>query len=221
MIVRDRLIGATIALTLVSGACSKPKPAPPPPPPAPTVEEKVETPPPTPPAAPKCEDLSEKCKTDSDGTPIRIAKSSYQFKLDKGWLYAQGASVTIAQVSDSAGVMAFSTFDASKGKAEDNNRHSAVETLAKAVSVTLPKKKMSLSSMKDSLMVGEVKVGISEFKEAERGGKKGTLGVFVAPLKDGTEIIGIGWKASDDTSDVNQVILNSINSIGPAPPKAP
>lgn len=221
MFARDRLISAAVALTLVGGACSKPPPAPPPTPPAPTEEAKPEPPPPQPPPPPKCEDLSEKCKTDADGKPVRIAKSSYQFKLDKGWTYAQGESVTIAQVSDTAGVMAFAQFETGKGKGEETHRIAAVETLTKAISVSIPKKKIGLSSPKDSAPVGDLKVGIWEFKDAERGGKKGTLGVFVAPLKDGNSIIGVGWKANDDTSDVNQVILNSINSIGPAPAKAP
>ena len=208
------------ALTLAA-ACSSP---PPPKPPEPEPKDKWDASSETKTAPKKCEALSEKCAAESD-TKARIAKSGVTITPILGWTYAQGESATIAQDSDEGSAMAIASYEISGNAKQDGTaRDGALDTAAKEIGVTLPKKKVNWKKADATKEVGSLKISLWETEGAARKDKKGILLIFAsaAPLPENKAIVGLGFVPEDDkdAEQIGEALQKSIDSIalveGPA-----
>lgn len=210
---------ATVGVVCLVSACgSKPPPAPvKPPPPKP---EKVDIPPPPPkkvdaPPPPKCEALSESCAAEN-GKPVRIAHATFVFDPPTGWIYAQEAEATVAQVSASGPTIVVTGYDVTDPKKPEASRDATLDALLTRTSVTPPKKHINWKKADQVFNISGLKLSVWQAEGAERAGKKGPLLVFAMPLSETKAIIGAGFVADDDTTNADDAILAAIKSLAPA-----
>lgn len=194
-----------------AAACSKtPPPKPPEPePPKPEPAKQAEPPP----APKKCETLDEGCKAEAD-TKARVARAPLQFVPATGWTYAQGETITIAQLSDDGPCIAMMTYEVGDGRMEIVNREGALDVLAKQVGVTLPRKKPAWKRPDEQKKIGGLDVSMWQSDGGARGDKKGPLLVFDARIEGAKALLGIGFVPADDASAADEAILKSIESLG-------
>lgn len=209
------VLGLALVGPVLSGCGSDP----PPEPEVPKVEPPPEPEPPPPPP-PECKALDEKCKADAS-TQARLAHTDLAFVPPSGWLYAQEADLTITQTEEGGGALAMTAFESKDPKSKETKaaRESAVETLSRAVGLELPvknKKKVSPNWDKPDgdVKVGEMTLQMWQFEGATRGSKQGPV-LFFAAKSGETQLIGIGFAPTGDSSD--QDILKALETIGPAP----
>ncbi len=167
-----------------------------------------------PPPKKKCESLAEKCEGEP-GVRVRIANSGQSIVPAKGWMYAQEADGTIAQSGDDGPAFAAVGYETGDAKQDAANREAALETLAKKVGVTLPKRKIAWNKPLDNKTLGELKIALGQAEGAARGDKKGPILWFTGPLKDGKALVGLAFVPSDDSSDADVAIMESIDTIAP------
>jgi hypothetical protein len=171
-----------------------------------------------PPPKKKCESLADGCEGEP-GVRVRIANTGQSIVPVKGWAYAQEADGTIAQQGDAGPAFAAVGFDASDPKQEAANRDAAVDTLAKKIGVTLPKRKIPWAKPLDNKTLGDVKLALGQAEGAARSDKKGPILWFTAPLGEGKALVGIAFVPSDDSSDSDVSLMESIDTIAPAEEK--
>lgn len=184
---------------------------------------KVEAPPepePEPPPKPPCKALDEGCKADAS-TQARLAHTDLAFVPPSGWVYAQEDDLTITQTEDGGGALAMTAYEAAdpRSKEAKASRESAIETLARAAGVELPVKNKKKVAPNWDKPDGDVKVGdmtlqMWQFEGATRGSAQGPV-LFFAALAGDTQLVGLGFAKTGDTSD--QDILKALETIGPAP----
>ena len=205
-----------VSIAALSGGCGSD-----PPPPA-EVPKPVETvaPEAPPPPKPDCKALDEKCKADAS-TQARLAHTDLAFIPPEGWMYAQESDLTITQTEEGGGALAVTAFESKDAKSKETkaSRDSAVESLARAVGLTLPEKNRKKVSPNWDKPDGDVKVGemtlqMWQFEGASRGSKQGPV-LFFAARNGETQLIGLGFAPTGDKSD--QEIMKALETIGPAP----
>ena len=180
--------------------------------PATASEQPLAAPPP-----PKCEALTEKCAAGASGRSLAIGTSGYQLTVAPGWTHAKGPTGVQAVKDGTSLAFAFGQFDGPAPKEEkkktEARRLNAVTELAGAVGITLPKKPKFAHG--DKKPVKDLTLQIFDMDGAERDGKKGVLGVFLAPTKSGSWLVGIGFVAEQDRAESSQ-ILSMVDSIATA-----
>lgn len=191
-------------LLLVSAfACKK---APPPKPPTSVTAEVDAAPPP-----PKCETLSEACEAKA-GTHAKVRPSNWTFEPPTGWVYAQEEHGAVANLG--AAALAIDTFESGTAKQEAEKRDAALVALFSKIGATFPKKKPAWPKKPAKTMeVGTLSVSLFQFDGAARESKKGPVLVFAAKLPGDTFLMGAGFVADDDSTNADQAILKSIESL--------
>ncbi|MCC6559550.1 MAG: hypothetical protein IT372_42070 [Polyangiaceae bacterium] len=210
MISRQRTLLPLAALAALAAACSSTPKKPIYADPAPTAE----APKPEPPKKKPCKALDEKCEAKAS-TKAKIAKSELTFKPAKGWFYAQGEAVTVAQAADDGPAVAIAQAEY-EPKKEAEAREAAIAELAKEINVTLPKKKVNWKKPDDTKEIGAIKLGLWQVDGGARGDKKGPVLFFSAPVEDGKMLLGVSFVPSDDSTSADAAILESIESIAAA-----
>jgi hypothetical protein len=208
-------VGLAMA-ALAAGCGSDPPPEPEVPRPVETAEPQAEAPPPK----PECKALDERCKADTS-TQARLAHTDLAFIPPEGWMYAQESDLTITQTEEGGGALAVTAFESADPKSKETkaSRESALESLARAVGITLPEKNRKKVAPNWDKPDGDVKVGemtlqMWQFEGASRGSKQGPVLFFAARSGD-TQLIGLGFAPTGDKSD--QEIMKALETIGPAP----
>ncbi|WP_437642465.1 hypothetical protein [Sorangium sp. So ce854] len=203
-------LGAAAAL---AAACSSPPP-PQPAAPEPPVAAAPEQPPP-PPAPKPCKALDEGCQAE-ESTRAKIARSTFILTPVKGWTYAQAEDATIAQAAAEGPALATAQVDVGEGKQAAEERDDALEALARAIDVTLPKKKVNWKKPLETKEIAGRKIGLWQSEGAARGSRKGPLLIFADTGKEGEILLGLGFVPDDDNSGADATILQSIESISVA-----
>lgn len=206
-----------VGLSVILAGCgSDPPPEPAVPKPVETVEPEA---PPAPPR-PECKALDERCKADSS-TQARLAHTDMAFIPPEGWMYAQESDLTITQTEEGGGALAITAFESADPRSKETraSRESALESLARAVGITLPEKNRKKVSPNWDKPDGDVKVGemtlqMWQFEGASRGSKQGPV-LFFAARRGETQLVGLGFAPTGDKSD--QEIMKALETIGPAP----
>jgi len=169
------------------------------------------------PPPPKCEALSENCKAEAD-TSAKAKSAGVEFKPAKDWIYAQGETSTVAQVSEDGAVIIIGSYTPDKDAKKDvAAREAALTELVKTISVTPPKAGLKVNWKKPLEGPPEtngLKLATFDVAGVERGKKKGTLLVLVAPIADDKALIGAAFADDNDTPG-QEALDKTINSIKP------
>jgi hypothetical protein len=192
----------------MAAACVRP-----PPPPVTHTADVQEPKAPEPKPPPKCEDLAEQCAAAAT-TRARIGHTGLAFAPPAGWTYAQGDDVTVARGPDAA--MAFTTYEKGKGPQHLLSlMHAALDRLIAKMGLD-PIAKKPFWWQKPTVQtekVADLRVSFWQVDGGARGGKRGPLLIFSAPLSDGTTLLGAGYVPSDDKTNADQAILSAVQTI--------
>jgi len=195
-----------VAAALGGAACGSP------PPPEPPKLAPKPKPKPKPPPPPKCESLDEGCRAETE-TQAMIATSSYAFHPPDTWTYAQQARATVAQVDDTGPVLALTVFTPEDDKkVVEKQQTDALERLAEAVGITLPKKAVAFGRPEQKEEVAGLAMRYWQREKAERAEGAGSLLVLTAELEDRT-LLGLGYVPDDDKSEADRHIFEALQSI--------
>ncbi len=207
------LVGGLLALgTTTSSGCG-PKQA----------EQEVEEPEPTPTSTPKekpkpkCEEMTEGCEATAD-TQAKIAGVDLVFIPPDGWVYAQGAELTLTKAKETGGVLAMTSFEATGDEKKVNEEH--YQKLLEKLEISVPekfKKKYAPNWAKedDKRKSGEIDLKLWQAEDAKRGGEGGYLLILVAPEPGGKRrIMGVAFAPKSDQKSV-EAIGKSLETLGP------
>lgn len=201
-IVAKALLGVALGAT----ACGSPPP-PEPPKPMPAPEPKPEPPPP-----PSCEALDEGCRAEPD-TQAKIATSQHVFTPPEGWTYAQQARATVAQVADDGPVLALTVFTPEgEGEALAQQQADALQSLAEAVGIELPDKKVVFDRPDQEDEVAGLAMKYWQREEAKRGDASGSLLVLMSALGD-RALLGLGYVPAADDTEADRLIFEALQTI--------
>ncbi len=187
-------------------------------------EQEVEepTPDPTPPPPkekpkPKCEEMTEGCEATAD-TQAKISGVDLVFIPPEGWVYAQGAELTLTKAKESGGVLAMTTFE--PGSDEAKAREGAYLKLVEQLEISVPEKFKKKYTPKwdkedDTRKSGEVELKLWQAEDAKRGGEGGYLLILLAAEPNGKKkIMGVAFAPKSDDKSV-EAISKSLETLGP------
>lgn len=215
MVHRNFLATIVLALALAPLACGggKPKDKTP-------DDVEAETKANAPPTPPKCESLDEKCAAASD-TVAKVKTAGLTFKPPVKWIYAQGETHSIMQLSaePTAAVLVIGSYTPDKdAKKNDAARDAAFADLLKTIGATLPKAyKVAWKKPEAPMDANGLKMGTWLAADVERAGlkdKKGNMPIVHAPIDATHNMIAVGFALGDDEKGM-EAIQNVLLSIKP------
>jgi hypothetical protein len=166
---------------------------------------------------PKCEEMTEGCEATAD-TQAKIAGVDLVFIPPDGWVYAQGAELTLTKAKESGGVLAMASFE--PGSDEAKSRDAAYQKLVEQLEISVPEKFKKKYAPKwekhdDTKKSGEIELKLWQAEDAKRGGEKGYLLVLLAADPAGKKkILGVAFAPESDEKSV-EAISKSLETLGP------
>lgn len=199
-----KLLTLTLALSVVAqSGCKRSAP------PAAPVAVAPPPEPPPPPPPPKCESLDEACVAAPE-TRSRIQDSSWTLAPPPTWTYAHDSDATVARTATaSLGVLVHET---GAKKAQATKRAAALEAITRKLGLTMGRKRWPAAPAKVLSLEG-LKVSLYQFDGVKQEGKPGALLVFTSTLPAGQSLLGVGFVLEADTTDADQAIMKSVQSL--------
>jgi len=165
---------------------------------------------------PKCEDMTEGCEATAD-TQAKIAASDLVFIPPDGWVYAQGAELTLTSAKEGGAVLAMASYE----HTDDKAREGAFTKLVEKLEISVPEKfkKKYVPNWKkedDKRKSGDIELFLWQAEDAKRSGDGGYLLVLLAddPAGGKRKIIGVAFAPKSDDKSV-EAISKSLETLGP------
>lgn len=157
--------------------------------------------------------MADDCVAKED-TKAKITKSALVFTPVKGWKYATTDDGTVAQPFEIGSALAITTFDVDPKK-DKEAKEAALDSLAKQLSLTLPKKKINWRDTSHKRPIGGVDSLLWQMDKVKRADKEGALLVVLMPLADSRSLLAVGFVPDDDKTGADEAIMTAFDSIAP------